>query len=210
MLVERQEPNGSDPAVGGAWFTDGVTRMDDQQHAVSALLGAEPVLAAGGDTTGGGADAHGFLWVLIAFLVTANPARLPVPRSRNASLATVAVAVAAVALLAWIATPLFDALDISPATARIAAGAVVAAAAAIAMAWPRQINDGLLFAAGIVLVLSVGADDGILVPALAAAIVAVVAVVLPARWRTPWLARPLAALSLAVAIDLIVDGILGI
>ncbi len=51
LLVERQvderaaasEP---DPArVAGAWFRDGVTRLDDQQHALSALLVAAEVFA---------------------------------------------------------------------------------------------------------------------------------------------------------------------
>jgi hypothetical protein len=52
MLVERQvEPadlTGSDTAdpdqTSGGWFTDGITRMDDQQHAISALLDAEAAL----------------------------------------------------------------------------------------------------------------------------------------------------------------------
>ena len=32
------------PREAGAWFYDDFTRMDDQQHAASGLLGAEPVL----------------------------------------------------------------------------------------------------------------------------------------------------------------------
>lgn len=45
-LAERQVKPGSDvpPEESGAWFFEGSTRMDDQQHAASALLGAEPVL----------------------------------------------------------------------------------------------------------------------------------------------------------------------
>jgi hypothetical protein len=38
LMVERQEPPDSGPALAGAWFVDGKTRMDDQQHAASALL----------------------------------------------------------------------------------------------------------------------------------------------------------------------------
>ena len=30
--------------TGGAWFTNDVTRMDDQQHALSALLNAASIL----------------------------------------------------------------------------------------------------------------------------------------------------------------------
>jgi hypothetical protein len=44
MLVQRQVRN-DDPAEDGAWFRgDDVTQIDDQQHAISALLAAIPVL----------------------------------------------------------------------------------------------------------------------------------------------------------------------
>lgn len=44
-LAQSQAPTGDDvpPQVAGAWFYDGKTRMDDQQHAASGMLGAEPV-----------------------------------------------------------------------------------------------------------------------------------------------------------------------
>ncbi|MCC7365364.1 MAG: hypothetical protein IT303_13435 [Dehalococcoidia bacterium] len=54
MLAERQvgpdELNGYDrPDIAeGAWFTEGITRMDDQQHALSGLLLSEPILAGRG------------------------------------------------------------------------------------------------------------------------------------------------------------------
>ena len=74
MLVERQVDDDRDPAVDGAWFTDGVTRMDDQQHAISALLGVRAVAATSGDiAVGGGEDAHGRLWVLVAALGGGEP-----------------------------------------------------------------------------------------------------------------------------------------
>lgn len=43
MLVERQT-HSDDPRLDGAWFRLGVTQVDDQQHAVSALLAALPIL----------------------------------------------------------------------------------------------------------------------------------------------------------------------
>jgi hypothetical protein len=43
LLVDRQAAS-DDPRVHGAWFRLGVTQVDDQQHAVSALLAALPVL----------------------------------------------------------------------------------------------------------------------------------------------------------------------
>src|SRR5690606_31073065 len=63
--------------VRGAWFADGVSRMDDQQHALSALVLAEPTLAAADDVdaVGGGEQRHGPLWVLLAVVVAVNPPR---------------------------------------------------------------------------------------------------------------------------------------
>jgi hypothetical protein len=43
LLVARQARD-DDPRVDGAWFRLGFTQVDDQQHAVSALLAALPVL----------------------------------------------------------------------------------------------------------------------------------------------------------------------
>jgi hypothetical protein len=51
-LVERQATaleSANDPhpqAVAGAWFTDGYAQMDDQQHAMSALIAARELLRA--------------------------------------------------------------------------------------------------------------------------------------------------------------------
>lgn len=38
MLIARQYPPEAGPALAGAWVELGVTRMDDQQHAISGLL----------------------------------------------------------------------------------------------------------------------------------------------------------------------------
>jgi hypothetical protein len=43
LLVARQVVDGT-PQEQGAWFRDDVTRMDDQQHVLSALLGAEGLI----------------------------------------------------------------------------------------------------------------------------------------------------------------------
>jgi hypothetical protein len=45
ILLERQVPPSSpNPRARGAWFDDGYTQMDDQQHAVAALLGSSMAL----------------------------------------------------------------------------------------------------------------------------------------------------------------------
>jgi hypothetical protein len=43
MIVQRQAHD-RDARVDGAWFRLGSTRVDDQQHSISALLAALPVL----------------------------------------------------------------------------------------------------------------------------------------------------------------------
>ena len=43
VLIERQQ-RGDDSRVAGAWFTDGESRMDDQQHAISSLLALAELL----------------------------------------------------------------------------------------------------------------------------------------------------------------------
>ncbi|HEX6313000.1 MAG TPA: hypothetical protein VF152_15405 [Acidimicrobiia bacterium] len=208
ILVARQTTT-SDPDANGAWFTGGVTRMDDQQHAVSALLAAEPILATGGPE-GGGADPHGLLWLLIAFVAVTNPARLPPARSRIGAGLVVALVTGAAIVVALLATPLLDALDVSPASARVAAGAVVGAAAVTALVRVQPALDGLAAAGWLALALAAGADDGIARTALAALVATLLAVVVPLSWRRPWLVRVLAAIAVLVAVDLIVDGVLGV
>lgn len=48
LLVERQTTEAEaagDPRLAGAWFREDMTRMDDQQHALSALLAARAILS---------------------------------------------------------------------------------------------------------------------------------------------------------------------
>ena len=45
ILLDRQvAPSSPNPRARGAWFADGYTQMDDQQHAVAALLGSSMAL----------------------------------------------------------------------------------------------------------------------------------------------------------------------
>jgi multiple antibiotic resistance protein len=122
-------------AVEGAWFRDGETRMDDQQHALAALLRTIPIAQAR-DQAGGSLDAgeapSGWLWV-IALVVALNPARAAfgIPRAGRPRRTIVAVAVIggligglAVLAAAIAGGPLLDALDVSDPSFRLAAGVV--------------------------------------------------------------------------------------
>lgn len=215
MLVARQVVS-DDPAVAGAWFTDGVTRMDDQQHALSALLLNRSVIAADDTAVGGGEQRHSVLWLALAALAVANPLR-PLPRGTGprwwpvgalaGAGAVVAVALGACLLVAA-SGPVLDALDVSPASARAAAGAALAVAAVVTVIRPPSAG-GALIGATSVLALAVGADDGArAIPFIVVAALATLAV--PERWRTNGAARAVAVVALLVAADLLVDGVLGV
>jgi small neutral amino acid transporter SnatA (MarC family) len=127
--------------VRGAWFRDGSTRMDDQQHALAALLRTEAIVAAapaGSD----GPSPSGWLW-LIALIAAMNPLRVAVGVPRAARPRPEILTIAALGALvggalaftaAAAAQPLLDAIDVSAPAFRIAAAAVGGVAAIAAFA----------------------------------------------------------------------------
>jgi hypothetical protein len=145
------------PSVArGAWTQFGITQMDDQQHALSAVLAARAVLHGvgvavqdadppgdGDDRLGGGgvlprkAPVPSSAWlVAIAVVAAWNPARLArgsAGRSRRVVAGGSGVALVAVGLVAAVGGPVLRALDVSVPTAVVAAGAVVALAGAVAI-----------------------------------------------------------------------------
>jgi small neutral amino acid transporter SnatA (MarC family) len=126
--------------VEGAWFSDGETRMDDQQHALAGLLRTIPIAeAAAGSSSesssGPGDDApSGWLWAA-ALVLALNPARaaLGVPRAGRSPRTVVAVAALGgligglgVCAAAAVGDPLLEALDVSEPSFRAAAGILAA------------------------------------------------------------------------------------
>jgi len=131
--------------VDGAWFRDGETRMDDQQHALAGLLRTIPIVRAGGGSQSGSSldpdeDApSAWLWAL-ALVLALNPARAAfgLPRAGRSPRNVAGVAVVggvigglAVCAAAALGDPLLDALDVSDPSFRIAAG-IVAGLAGVA------------------------------------------------------------------------------
>jgi small neutral amino acid transporter SnatA (MarC family) len=191
-LDEQSDAGDADGAarperIEGAWFVDGTTRMDDQQHALAGLLRTIPIAQAAGSAPSGNDSPSGWLWAAV-LLLALNPARAAfgVPRAGRsprevaelAALGGVAggVAVCAAALLG---DPLLDALGVSESSFRIAAGIVAALtgaidvfrrppgpepalagwrAALVPVAVPLVARPAL-----IVLALGAGADSGVLV-----------------------------------------------
>ena len=194
MLVERQEPD-------GAWYREGVTRMDDQQHAISALVAALPLLDEPADVVGGGEQPHSLAWLIAVGVVAGWPVR----RSR-AAVPGVVVAVALVLL----SGPILEALDVSPASSRAAAGVSLAVAALAVLAAPAAAGTvGVVAAAGAVLALGLGADDGASA-LVAVGVAAAVVFAVPERVRGPIGARVVAVGALLLAADLVIDGVMGV
>ena len=129
--------------VQGAWFSGGVTRMDDQRHALSALLRTMPIVAAtAASDAEGGRQSPPVSLLVVALIAAVNPARAAfgVPRRDRStpdppSLAALGGLVALVGVLvaAFLADLYFDAIGVSEAALRIAAGAVAGVAGVVAL-----------------------------------------------------------------------------
>ena len=123
--------------VDGAWFVDDVTRMDDQQHAISALLRTVAIVEAEPSADGDAAPSA-WLW-LVALIATLNPLYAAIGAPRRAerrdrlTLGALggAIGAALVLVAGIIAEPLLDLLDVSAAAARIAVGIVAGVAAIV-------------------------------------------------------------------------------
>jgi small neutral amino acid transporter SnatA (MarC family) len=136
--------------VAGAWFRNGETRMDDQQHPLDGLLRTIAIVDA--TSSRSPPDSHddspsGWLWAA-ALLLALNPARAAcgIPRAGRSSrevagLAALGGAIGGLAVCATAAAgdTLLDALDVSAPAFRTAAGtvAVVAGAADLIVRPPR-------------------------------------------------------------------------
>jgi small neutral amino acid transporter SnatA (MarC family) len=191
--------------VEGAWFFDGgVTRMDDQQHTLAALLRTQAIVASGRPVSDEDAPSV-WLWAL-ALLLALNPARAAfgVPRAGRSArdvawlcAAGGAIGGIAVSVCAVLGGPALDALDVSTPAFRTAAGAIALLAGAIDLfrrppdpepalpgrraalvpvALPLVARPALL-----VMALSAGADRGALVAVAAMAIGVAVLTALAAR-----------------------------
>ena len=200
--------------VEGAWFLDGETRMDDQQHALAGLLRTIPIArAADGSSLGSSSDPDddapsGWLWAA-ALVLALNPARAAfgVPRAGRSPWTVAGVAgIGGVVggLLACAAAaaggPLLEALDISEPSFRIAAGIVAGLAGAADLLRrpppPEPALTGWRAAlipvaipvvarpALLVLALGAGAERGVLVSAGAMAMGIALLTGLAAGWPT--------------------------
>jgi small neutral amino acid transporter SnatA (MarC family) len=125
--------------VEGAWFFHGgETRMDDQQHALAALLRTIPIVEATGSVSDDQAPSM-WLWAA-ALLLALNPARAAfgIPRAGRSSRDIARVAMVggaigglAVCVAAAVGHALLEAVDVSAPGYRTAAGVVAVLAGAV-------------------------------------------------------------------------------
>lgn len=190
--------------LAGAWLVDDTTRMDDQQHAVSALMLTIPILELSPDTIPD--SIHPVpMWLLwfVVVVATINPARvaLGAPRTATPRLVATGTAAGAVGLLAVgaLSGGVLDLLDVSRPSMRLAAAALCLLSAAIDFVRPtpeipRDVAAGgsafapiavpLTFRSAVVIAgLSVVADHGLALYA-ASLVTTVAASVIVAAWAT--------------------------
>jgi small neutral amino acid transporter SnatA (MarC family) len=167
--------------VRGAWFRDGETRMDDQQHALSALLRTIPIVEASPSAQPSESRAGPSPWLWVAlFVLGLNPLRAAfgVPRAGRSRRDVAAIAglgglagALAVVLAGLAGAPLAGALDVSEPALRIGAGAVAALVAATDLVRPPPRSEPSLpgwWAALVPVAVPLVARPGLVILALAA------------------------------------------
>jgi small neutral amino acid transporter SnatA (MarC family) len=229
--------------VAGAWFFGGgVTRMDDQQHALAGLLRTIAIVSAVGASDSDDEAPSAWLWAL-ALLLALNPARavFGIPRDGRAPrevvrLAAVggAIGALAVCVAAVLGDVLLDAVDVSAAAFRTAAGIVAVLtgaadlvrrppspepalpgrrAALVPVAIPIVARPALL-----VVALAAGADRGVLVAvaamvlgvALMTALVSRVPTEGPGGRALRWAGRVVAAGLVVAGVLVGIDGVMAV
>jgi hypothetical protein len=180
QVTEAEAALTPDPDLAqGAWFTGDRTQKDDQQHALSALLLAEPALAEAeaedpARVTGAGdRDLDALGWLLVVLLAAANPvrARRVLGGLGDRAVLGASAALGAVLVVAAVLGPLVaDVLRVSPPTLVLAAAIVVIGTGALDLGRRRPVplgevrSDGAAVGAGFVSV----ARPGLVLTVLAA------------------------------------------
>ncbi len=126
--------------VQGAWFHGGLTRMDDEQHTLSAMVRTLAIVNQTRPTRPGTTTALPAWLGALALVLVVNPCRtaLGFPAAGRTAHDRLgvgalggAMAAVAIVVLAAVADPLLDALHVSAPTVRIAVALVVAVTAVI-------------------------------------------------------------------------------
>ena len=205
ITAERADSYADPSRVEGSWLWFDITQVDDQQHAVSALVAAERVLDAGGELPRRASLPHSWWLVVLAVIAVINPGRLATARYRLGP-SSVVILTSLLLLDRW----LLRLLDVSVPTAIVAAGAVAVLGAFVgwmprlappnptAALWRPEVLVLLVAAGGRPTALVVGC-------ALAVGLARSVRAATPERIR--WLTVMWSLVAVAAGIVLIVDGV---
>jgi hypothetical protein len=132
--------------VDGAWFLDDITRMDDQQHALSALLFTVPIVEAANDASSGSSGHPAPMWLLWMVVVVGvlNPFRMATG-ARGVARRDVAIGsalgVAVLLAVGALSGGVIDLVGTSRPSLRLATAALCLLTAGIDLARPRAGAD---------------------------------------------------------------------
>jgi small neutral amino acid transporter SnatA (MarC family) len=205
--------------VEGAWLSGGVTQIDDQQHAMSAVLAGDRVSGDSIDPRPSRRQPLDWSWVLVlvAAVAVAAPSRVATAlvRSPGSMRRDVVVAGVAALVLALFSVPILEAVDVSVPTAAVACGVVVvlASLAAFLGVW-RDERSFMVVARPelLLLVLAVGAGSRTW-PLIAGLLFAYGLAEWLARFDDNvrvWATRMESLLAIAVGVALVVNGVYSI
>lgn len=186
--------------VRGSWLWFDITQVDDQQHAVSALVAAERELEGGGELPRRESLPHSWWMVVLATVAIVNPGRLAAARFR---LQPSAVLVALVLLV--FDGPILRALDVSVPTAVVAAGVVAIIGSLVALVTRLEPPSPLLALwrpEVVVLVIAAGGRPWAIVVGLLIAVA-----MSKSGSSSRWLTTMWSLVAVVAGIALIVDGV---
>jgi hypothetical protein len=221
--VADQLPNPS--SARGAWEQFGITQMDDQQHAISAMLAARNVGLDAPNAPRRTPVPENALLVVLSALALLNPARLTRRGSSCNGIRMGVVGTSVLVVLAAIGGPIVRSLNVSAATALVAAGAAAVVTSLVAFALQlRSRADslssslefllfGILRPETLMLAIAVGSGGQGWTWSVTIALAIAVAMAVPSSWSTrnsvlvSWLTYVFMVLAVACGIALIVDGV---
>ena len=216
ILVERQSDPAAPARVAGSWTWRGVTQVDDQQHAISALLAGEALLSSTDDPRPSRRQPLDWSWplVVLAVFATTSPSRWAghLVAERRTSRRVILIGGALLLVLAALSPPLLAWVAVSVPTAAVATGVVVVLAGVMTVLGVHRGERPFMAVARpelILLAVTTGAAGRSWAFAGGLVLAAVAAEALRATGEDVqrWVVRAAALWTVAIGVALIVNGV---